>query len=77
VSGDGVVPADLPIQAGQGEKPGRLHYLDWLRVLLILGVFLYHALHPFDSTIDWHIKNGEQSVVVMVLPPVRQHVTVL
>jgi peptidoglycan/LPS O-acetylase OafA/YrhL len=44
----------------------RLYYLDWLRVLLILGVFLYHALHPFDATIGWHIKNDEQSVLVMV-----------
>jgi peptidoglycan/LPS O-acetylase OafA/YrhL len=38
----------------------RLHYLDWLRVIAILGVFLYHAFHPFDLT-DWHIKNAEQS----------------
>lgn len=52
---------------GEEETSGRLHYLDWLRVLLILGVFLYHALHPFDSTIEWHIKNPDQSVVVMVL----------
>lgn len=29
-------------------KPARLHYLDWLRVLAILGVFFYHAVHPFD-----------------------------
>lgn len=48
-------------------RTGRLYYLDWLRVLLIFGVFLYHALHPFDSTVDWHIKNAEQSLVVMVL----------
>jgi peptidoglycan/LPS O-acetylase OafA/YrhL len=38
----------------------RLHYLDWLRVVAILVVFLYHAVHPFDLT-DWHIKNAEQS----------------
>ncbi|MBK8022412.1 MAG: acyltransferase family protein [Chloroflexi bacterium] len=25
------------------------------------GVFLYHAVHPFDLT-DWHIKNAEQSL---------------
>ena len=31
-----------------GEKSARLHYLDWLQVLAILGVFLFHALHPFD-----------------------------
>jgi len=58
----------FPTDTGEGgERPGRLHYLDWLRVLLIFGVFLYHALHPFDSTIDWHIKNDEQSIFVMIL----------
>ena len=33
-------------------KSVRLHYLDWLRVLLILGVFMFHALHPFDALLD-------------------------
>lgn len=41
----------------------RLHYLDWLRVAAILGVFLYHAFHPFDLTY-WHIKNAEQSELI-------------
>ncbi|HJW83364.1 MAG TPA: acyltransferase family protein [Anaerolineae bacterium] len=44
----------------------RLHYLDWLRVLAILGVFLYHAVHPFDLT-GWHIKNAEQSTALTVV----------
>jgi glucan biosynthesis protein C len=47
------------------EKPTRLHYLDWLRVILILGVFLYHALHPFDAMLDWHIKNDELSEAIL------------
>jgi len=47
--------------ASQG--PVRLHYLDWLRVLAILGVFLFHAVHPFDL-FDWHIKNAELSMTV-------------
>ena len=38
---------------------GRLYYLDWLRVILIFGVFLFHALHPFDTLIPWYIKNAE------------------
>lgn len=44
-------------------KNARLHYLDWLRVLAILMVFLFHAIHPFDIA-DWHIKNGDQSLAV-------------
>ena len=37
----------------------RLCYLDSLRVLATVIVFLFHALHPFDQ-LDWHIKNDEQ-----------------
>jgi glucans biosynthesis protein C len=44
----------------------RLYYLDWLRVLAILGVFLFHAAHPFDFS-DWHIKNAELSLTVTVV----------
>jgi peptidoglycan/LPS O-acetylase OafA/YrhL len=44
-------------------KSARLHYLDWLQVLAILGVFLFHAVHPFDDLVDWHIKNAETSVL--------------
>lgn len=59
-------PSDL-LEFETAGPSSRLHYLDWLRVVLILGVFLYHALHPFDSTIDWHIKNDEQSIIVMLI----------
>jgi hypothetical protein len=45
------------------EKSPRLHYLDWLRVLAILGVFLFHAVHPFDF-FEWEIKNPEGSMAV-------------
>jgi peptidoglycan/LPS O-acetylase OafA/YrhL len=48
---------------GPGTTSVRLHYLDWLRVLAILGVFVFHAMHPFDY-IEWHIKDPEPSVLV-------------
>jgi peptidoglycan/LPS O-acetylase OafA/YrhL len=55
------------IQTSQSEngdtKSTRLHYLDWLQVLAILGVFLFHALHPFDDLADWHIKNADKSIL--------------
>jgi peptidoglycan/LPS O-acetylase OafA/YrhL len=44
----------------------RIHYLDWLRVLALVGVFLYHAVHPFD-TLDWHVKNADQSELISVV----------
>jgi len=48
------------------EKPLRIYYLDWLRVIATLGVFLYHAVRPFDLQ-DWLIKNEEQSAVVTLI----------
>lgn len=47
------------------QPSSRLHYLDWLRVLAIFGVFLFHALHVFDAA-DWHIKNAQLSMTVTV-----------
>ena len=41
----------------------RLIYLDWLRVLAVLGVFFYHTLRPFDATGDWMVKNTDLSLV--------------
>lgn len=38
----------------------RVHYVDWLRALAVLGVFFYHSLQPF-STHDWHVKNDRLS----------------
>jgi len=47
------------------EKSTRLYYLDWLRNILIFGVYLYHVLKPFDPLMPWHINNAEKSEVVM------------
>ena len=57
---------NTPVEKSGG-KSVRLHYLDWLRVILILGVFLYHVVRPFDPLIDWHINNPEKSDVILTL----------
>ena len=36
--------------------PGRVYYLDWLRVLAILTVFVYHTSRLFNVE-DWYVKN--------------------
>jgi glucan biosynthesis protein C len=59
---DSVAPPGL-----SAKKSVRLHYLDWLQVLAVLMVFLFHALHPFDFG-EWHIKNSELSMAVTVFP---------
>jgi surface polysaccharide O-acyltransferase-like enzyme len=51
---------------GRRHPAERIHYLDRLRVLALLGVFAYHAVHPFD-TLEWHVKNAEQSEVITAL----------
>ncbi len=37
---------------------GRRHDLDWLRVLAMLTVFLFHCARFFDGD-DWHVKNNQ------------------
>lgn len=56
-------------EAAAPTRQTRLFYLDWLRVLAVLAVFLYHTWRPFDIT-EWHVKNAQQSLgatIVMVL----------
>jgi glucan biosynthesis protein C len=48
-------------------KQERLYYLDWLRVLAVLGIFVVHTLRPFDALGDWNIKNRVQSLVVSLI----------
>jgi len=50
-------------------EPGptvRLHYLDWLRVLAIFFVFVFHAIHVFDFG-GWQIKNPDQSELITII----------
>jgi peptidoglycan/LPS O-acetylase OafA/YrhL len=62
------VPADSTRNTKSGgEKSERLYYLDWLRVILLFGVFLYHIIRPFDPLIDWHINNAEQSDIILTI----------
>jgi hypothetical protein len=47
-------------------KPVRLHYIDWVRLLATIGVFLYHATRPFGQ-LEGQIKNDEISIVITVI----------
>jgi peptidoglycan/LPS O-acetylase OafA/YrhL len=44
----------------------RRYDIDWLRVIAMLAIFVYHCTR-FFGTEGWHLKNPEQSVVVFVL----------
>lgn len=43
----------------------RQSYLDWLRILAIFGVLLFHSAMPFVAEWEWHIKNKETSNLLM------------
>jgi glucan biosynthesis protein C len=43
----------------------RQTYLDWLRIISILGVLFFHSAMPYAMDMDWHIKNGETSDLMM------------
>jgi glucan biosynthesis protein C len=55
---------NVTTQSERSIKSVRLHYLDWLQVVAVMAVFLFHAVHPFDDLFDWHIKNAESSAAV-------------
>ena len=42
-------------------KSVRLHFVDWLRVLAMLSIFLYHN-NRFFTLNAWHISNAERSL---------------
>ncbi len=43
----------------------RLYYLDWLRVIATLGVFLFHASNVFNGT-NFEVRNAESSDVILI-----------
>lgn len=42
-------------------KTDRYHYIDLLRIIAILMMFVYHVFMVFAADWDWHIKNMETS----------------
>ena len=59
-------PTVLPQPTDATREAARLHYLDWLRVIATLGVFLFHASNVFNTT-NFEIKNAEGSTVIMII----------
>ena len=44
----------------------RRYDIDWLRVFAMFGIFLLHATHLFDLGTDWHLRNAEQSMTILI-----------
>jgi glucans biosynthesis protein C len=45
----------------------RLYYLDWIRVLAMFGVFIFHNSRFYDSFVDWHVKNATTNLAASVV----------
>jgi glucan biosynthesis protein C len=44
----------------------RRYDIDWLRILAMLAVFVFHCTRFFDIE-GWHLKNPEQSRILFIL----------
>ncbi|MCC3158247.1 acyltransferase family protein [Hymenobacter sp. 15J16-1T3B] len=49
------------------EPTARHTYLDWLRLLCIAGVLVFHCAMPFATDEQWHIRNAESSNLLLEL----------
>jgi glucans biosynthesis protein C len=47
------------LPAYPGASSPRRYDLDWLRVLAIVLIFVYHSSRPFDTMESWHVKNNQ------------------
>jgi peptidoglycan/LPS O-acetylase OafA/YrhL len=47
------------------ETSQRQTYLDWLRIISIVGVLFFHSAMPYTAEYGWHIKNRETSNLFM------------
>ncbi|UCC16420.1 MAG: acyltransferase family protein [Dehalococcoidales bacterium] len=42
-------------------NPNRIYYIDWLRIIAMASIFLYHS-NRFFTLSSWHISNAERSL---------------
>jgi len=54
----------LRVMATEGSTSERWYWLDWLRVLSIGAVFLYHSGMPFVIDSTWHITNSQPDLMI-------------
>jgi peptidoglycan/LPS O-acetylase OafA/YrhL len=47
------------------QTASRQAYLDWLRIMAIVGVLFFHSAMAYVAEWDWHIKNKETSHLLM------------
>lgn len=56
-----------PQDARPSAPDARRYDLDWLRVLAMALIFVFHTTRPFDTFENWHVKNNQLSAAFDVL----------
>jgi glucan biosynthesis protein C len=51
-----------------GVAPARLYFVDWLRVLAMISIFLFHNARFYDVFTDWQVKNATTSFALSIFP---------
>lgn len=49
------------------KMPSRIFYLDWLRVLSMIGIFFFHNARFYDAFTDWHVKNASTNLAASAI----------
>ena len=55
-----------PPPAASGDVTERLVWIDWLKIIVVFAVFVYHAAEPF-LVINWVVSNDERSVALSAI----------
>jgi hypothetical protein len=53
----------MSAQAAAPRADGRLAWVDWLKVVIVLGVFAYHAAQPYILT-PWIVASDQKSLLL-------------
>ncbi|HEY8178813.1 MAG TPA: AMP-binding protein, partial [Candidatus Limnocylindria bacterium] len=60
------VATTAPPPQARGDVGERLVWIDWLKVIVVLAVFVYHAAEPF-FIINWVVSNDERSYLLSAI----------
>jgi hypothetical protein len=62
----GLETGDIKKKRSENSSPGRLYYIDWIPLIAIFGVFIYHASRPYIMQ-EWLLQNDTQSIALTLL----------
>jgi len=49
------------------QQTERYYYIDWLRVIAMGAIFLFHCAMPFNAVQDWDVKDTQSNTGLMVI----------